>query len=140
MLKSAKDEEEHLKHQEQYFRLLKEARSGNEGAIEAITTEDLKNFNIVSQRLEHEDFFSVIDSSFNPYGMECDQYSVIGNITACEKVKNFHTGEWVWQMQIEACDVYFDLCINAEKLSGEPKAGYRFEGIVWLQGNIAFGL
>ncbi len=138
--KSAEDEEVHHKQQHHYFELLKEARMGDERAIEEIATEDLKNFNIIAQRLQKEDLFSVIDSSFSPYGIECDQYSVVGNITACEKVKNFYTEEWVWQMQIEACDVYFDLCINEERLQGEPKAGYRFEGLIWLQGNVTFEL
>ncbi len=139
VMKTVADEEEHQKYQERYFRLLKEARGGSEQAMEAITTEDLKSYNIVAQRLENEDVLSVIDSSFTPFGMECDQYSVVGNITACEKVKNRATGEWIYEMQIEACDVYFDLCINAERLVGEPQAGYRFEGIIWLQGHVVFG-
>ncbi len=138
--KTMQDEKNHMKKQEHYFELLREAKGGNEVAIEEITTEDLKTYNILTQRLETEDIFSVIDSSFNPYGIECDQYSVVGNIAACEKVRNFYTGEWVWQMQIEACDVYFDLCINANRLVGEPKTGYRFEGLIWLQGHVAFGL
>ncbi len=137
--KTAKDEENHQKHQESMFRLLKEARGGDEGAIEALTEEEMKNYNIVTQRMEQEDLFSIVDTCFMPYGIECDQYSVIGSITSCEKVKNLHTNEWIWQMQVESCDVYYDLCINASRLVGEPAVGRRIRALIWLQGNVAFG-
>lgn len=140
VMKSAHDEEVHQKKQQQYFHLLSEAQGGDESAIEALTTEEMKDYNIVTQRMEKEDLLSIIDSSFVPYGIECDQYSIVGNIVACEKVKNIRTNEWVWQMQIEACDVYLDVCINANRLEGEPTVGRRFSGLIWLQGNAAFGV
>lgn len=117
VLKTAKDEEVHQKKQENMLRLMKQAKNGDEEAIEMLTTEEMENYNIMTQRLEKEDLFSIIDSCFMPYGIECDQYSIIGNIASCERVKNLYTSEWVWQMQVESCDVYYDLCINENRLS-----------------------
>jgi hypothetical protein len=137
--KTAKDEEIHQKKQENLFKLMKEAKKGDEDAIEILTTEEMENYNIMTQRLEHEDLLSIVDSCFMPYGIECDQYSIVGNISSCEKVKNLYTNEWVWQMQVESCDVYYDLCINANRLEGIPAVGRRIRALIWLQGSVVFG-
>lgn len=139
VLKTAKDEEIHQKKQEDMFRLMKAAKSGDEDAIEILTTEEMENYSIMTQRLEKEDLLSIIDSCFMPYGIECDQYSVIGNIISCERVKNLYTNEWVWQMQVESCDVYYDLCINENRLEGIPAVGRRIRALIWLQGSVVFG-
>jgi hypothetical protein len=136
--KTARDEEIHQKWSEKHYGLVKKAKGGDEDAMEALATEEMNNYNIVTKRLEEEDVLSIVDSSFLPYGIECDQYNVIGNITSCGKVKNQYTGESVWQMQIESCDVYYELCINESKLRGVPEPGRRFRGMIWLQGQVGF--
>ena len=65
----------------------------------------MNDYQVITKRLEDEDVLSIVDTSFLPYGMECDQFSVIGNIISCERVKNLYTGESVWQMQLVVCDV-----------------------------------
>ena len=35
-------------------------------------------------------------------------------------------------------DLYFDVCINAADLIGEPQTGRRFKGVIWMQGQVNF--
>ena len=65
-----------------------------------------------------EDVFSIVDTFFMPYGMECDQYQILGNIEYCQKVQNTVTDEYVYQMTLECNDMYFDICVNAKDLLG----------------------
>lgn len=138
IFKTAKEEQEGIKLREQYLKLVSEAREGDEDAIEALTEDDMNNYNILSKRVQKEDILSIVDTYFQPYGVECDMYSICGNVMSCEKVQNEYTSEYVWKMQIESCDVYFDLCINEGRLEGEPSVGSRFRGLIWLQGEVVF--
>lgn len=137
--KTENDRERSMKAREAQLKLISKARGGDEEAIEALTAEDMKDYSVISKRVQSEDVLSIVDTSFLPYGIECDQYSVCGNIITCERVKNMYTNEFVYQMQIEVCDVYLDVCINANVLRGVPKPGRRFRGLVWLQGYVHFG-
>lgn len=136
--KSPKDEEKGIRAREAQLKLITEARGGDEEAIEALTEEDMKDYSIISKRIQNEDVFSIVDTCFLPYGIECDQYSLLGNILSCERVKNVYTSEYVYQMQIEVCDVFLDVCINENDLEGIPKPGRRFRGLAWLQGFVHF--
>lgn len=51
-----------------------------------------------------------------PYGVECDQYSVLGEITEFRLVTNDITGEKVYILTILCNELTFDVCIN-EKTS-----------------------
>ncbi len=73
-----------------------------------------------------------------PYGVECDQYSILGEIIECEKIQNALTGEHLYVMTINCNELIFDVCINEADLLGEPAEGRRFKGIVWMQGYINF--
>lgn len=73
-----------------------------------------------------------------PYGVECDNYSVLGEILECRLVTNKVTKEEVWLMTLNCNDLQFDMCINKEDLFGEPEAGRRFKGTIWMQGFINF--
>ena len=136
--KTPREEEEGLRAREEYLRLVSDAREGNEEAIEALTEDDMNNYSILSKRVQKEDILSIVDTYFQPYGIECDIYNICGNVLSSEKVQNSYTGENVWKLQIEACDVYFDLCINENRLEGEPIKGSRFRGVIWLQGAVQF--
>ncbi|MBQ3907312.1 MAG: DUF3881 family protein, partial [Lachnospiraceae bacterium] len=89
-------------------------------------------------RIRNEDVFSIVDTFFMPYGMECDQYSVMGEIVGMRKVKNSLTGEEVYVLTICSNELTFDVCINIIDLLGEPQVGRRFKGNIWLQGFINF--
>ena len=86
----------------------------------------------------YEDVLSIVDSYFMPYGMECDQYQILGTILFFTKVSNNMTKESLYQMTIECNGLTFDICINEKDLLGEPDVGRRFKGNIWLQGNINF--
>ena len=116
--------------------LMMDARSGDEEAIENLTMEDIDTYTMISKRIQTEDVFSIVDSYFMPYGIECDQYNVMGEIMDCSSFRNTYTGEEVFQMTLSCNDMQFDVCINAKDMIGEPGIGRRFKGIIWLQGQL----
>ena len=118
--------------------LIAAARRGDEEAIETLTLEDMDMYSTISKKIMNEDVFSLVDTYFMPYGVECDQYSILGEITECKIVKNKITGEEVYQMSIYCNEITFDMCINKADLYGEPLVGRRFKGIIWLQGFINY--
>lgn len=119
-------------------RLIEEARKGSEEAMETLTLEDMDTYSAVNSRATHEDLFSIVDTFFMPYGMECDQYSVMGEIVGMRLVTNHMTGEKIYILTICCNELTFDVCINIIDLLGEPQVGRRFKGTVWLQGYINF--
>lgn len=119
-------------------RLIAQARQGDEEAIETLTLEDMDTYNAVSKKIRTEDVLSLVDTYFMPYGVECDQYSILGEILDCSTEKNKLTGEELWILGISCNDLIFDLCINKKDLYGEPAPGRRFKGTIWMQGIINF--
>lgn len=118
--------------------LLVAARKGDEDAIENLTLEDMDLYTSISRRIQKEDVYSMVDTYFMPYGMECDQYSVLGEILQVEMVTNQITGEEIYLLKICSNELTFDVSINIIDLFGEPQVGRRFKGSIWLQGKINF--
>lgn len=118
--------------------LLAQARMGDEDAIESLTLEDMDTYTSISRKIHKEDVFSLVDSYFMPYGVECDQYSVLGEILEVRIEKNRITQEEIVFLTLECNELVFDICINRNDLFGEPAVGRRFKGVVWLQGHINF--
>lgn len=118
--------------------LLNAARRGDENAIESLTLEDMDTYTTISRRIQKEDLFSLVDTYFMPYGVECDQYSILGEIVECSLIRNKLSQEEIFLMTISCNDVVFDLCINREDIYGEPAVGRRFKGNIWMQGYINF--
>lgn len=118
--------------------LLKAARNGDQGAIETLTLDDMDIYSKVSRRLITEDVFSIVDTYFMPYGVECDVYSIMGEILAVRERENALTKEKVYQMKLDVNELQFDICVPKEKVLGEPEIGRRFKGKIWLQGYINF--
>ncbi len=119
-------------------KLIAQARAGDEEAIETLTLEDMDTYNAISRKIRKEDILSLVDTYFMPYGVECDQYSVLGEITECSSTRNRLTGEELNVMTISCNDLVFDVCINRKDLYGEPMPGRRFKGSIWMQGTINF--
>ena len=119
-------------------KLLSAAREGDEDAIENLTLEDMDMYTTISRRIQEDDVFSLVDTYFMPWGVECDQYSVLGEITECSSTVNPLTEETVYIMTIVSNELEFELCITAADLFGEPAVGRRFKGIIWMQGYINF--
>ena len=105
--------------------LIEAAKNGDEDAMETLTIEDI-------------DLYSIIDSCFMPCGIECDQYSVIGEIKEIRKIKNKYTNEEIYWLNLECSDLNFVICINGKDLLGEPAVGRRFKGQIWMQGILNF--
>jgi hypothetical protein len=118
--------------------LLRDAKNGDEHAIEILTVEDMDLYQEMSRRIYREDLYSLVDTSFMPYGVECDQYTIIGEILAVRTVTNHITEEQIWLLTLQCNDLTFDVAINIIDLFGEPKVGRRFKGVIWLQGRINF--
>lgn len=118
--------------------LIAAARRGDEDAIETLTLEDMDMYTTISRKIQKEDVFSLVDTYFMPYGVECDQYSVLGEIVDCHLVKNRITDEEIYVLTINCNELTFDVCINIIDLFGEPQVGRRFKGTVWIQGFINY--
>ena len=118
--------------------LLEAARKGEIDAIESLTLEDMDTYSTISKKIQKEDVFSIVDTYFMPYGIECDQYSVLGEILDLQLVQNIITKEEIYKMELLCNGLKFDVCINKMDLFGEPAIGRRFKGYIWLQGYINF--
>lgn len=120
--------------------LIAAARKGDEEAIESLTLEDMDLYTSISRKILTEDVFTLVDTYFMPYGVECDQYSILGEIMDISLRTNKITGEEIYVMRINCNDLEFDVCINRKDLYGEPQVGRRFKGVIWMQGYINYPL
>ncbi len=118
--------------------LIMAARGGDETAMESLAESDMNIYNEISNRVNHEDVYSIIDNCFMPYGYGSDMYSVIGDIQEVKTLQNCFTGENLIKMSLSCNDINLDVCINEKDLLGEPAAGRRFKGVIWLQGRVEF--
>lgn len=118
--------------------LIAAARDGDEEAIESLTLEDIDTYSMISKRVMKEDILSIVDTYFMPYGIESDQYSIMGEILNFYTVENNITSEKSYVMTVESNNLVFDVCINQKDLLGEPAIGRRFKGIIWMQGRINY--
>ena len=106
--------------------------------IENLTLEDIDTYSLLSKRITHEDVLSIVDTYFMPYGIESDQYSVLGEIMDVTLLQNRFTEENVYSMEIMCNDILFSVCINQKDLLGEPEVGRRFKGNIWMQGSVKY--
>jgi hypothetical protein len=116
--------------------MLAAARNGDNEAIENLTIDDMDTYTMISNRIKSEDMLSIIDTSFMPCGVECDHYSIIGNILDVKTIKNTITDEIIYNLAVEANEIYMNIAINSLDLQGEPAPGRRFRGEIWLQGTV----
>lgn len=118
--------------------LIEAARRGDEAAMESLTIEEMDTYSMISERIATEDILTIVDSYIMPYGIECDQYGVLGDIQTCEIFENSATGEILYKMIIECNNITMEVCINKNDLLGEPAVGRRFKGNIWLQGQYCY--
>ena len=124
------------KKQEKRQKLIAEAREGNEEAIEHLSMEELDTYSSISKRIRKEDVFSIVSTSFMPYGIESDQYSILGEIKDVEELENSISNEKLYAMEIDCNGLNFRVVINQNDLLGEPAVGRRFKGSIWMQGTV----
>ena len=119
-------------------KLLAAARQGDEDAIENLTLEDIDTYSMLSRRIANEDILSIVDSYFMPYGIESDQYSILGEIVDYRMENNKMTGDKICLLTLDCNDLIYDVCINEKDLLGEPAIGRRFKGVIWMQGKVNY--
>lgn len=125
----------------QYRRqLITEAKKGNQEAIDSLTIDDIDLYAMISRRAKFEDIYTIVESSFTPFGSESDNYTVLGTIVDMESSINNLSGEEVYDLMINCNDVIFQVVINKQDMLGEPVIGRRFKGDVWLQGHVDFSI
>ena len=118
--------------------LLSAARNGDQEAMESLTLDDIDTYSKVSKRLITEDIFTIVETYFMPYGVECDEYSILGEIIDLRKTQNKVTQEPLYIMTLDVNELQFDVCIPEKEVMGVPEVGRRFKGNIWLQGKINF--
>ena len=120
------------------FSLIAAARKGDEEAMENLTMDDIDTYSMISKRIVTEDVFSIVDTYFMPYGVECDRYSILGEILNVHTIQNQETGEELYVMKLDVNELEFDVCVPVKSVFGEPARGRRFKANMWLQGRINF--
>ena len=118
--------------------MLQKARSGDEAAMEHLTIDDMDTYNMVHRRMKEEDVYSLVDTYFMPYGVECDLYSILGEITDYQTVTNEYTKEKIYILTLNVNELIFDVAVNCSDVLGEVCIGRRFKGVIWLQGRINY--
>ncbi len=118
--------------------LIMQAKNGNQDAIDSLTVDEIDLSARLNKRIRHEDLYSIVESSFIPYGSESDNYSLLGNIINCTKNKNPYTGEEVYLLLVNCNNIAINISINCKDLIGEPMVGRRFKGTIWMQGHADF--
>lgn len=118
--------------------LLEAAKKGDENAIETLTLNDMDMYSQISKKIKNNDIYTLVETYFMPYGVECDHYSVLGEIEEWREIKNSVTGEEVYQLLLNCNEIRIAVCINKKDVLGEPEIGRRFKGNIWLQGFLNF--
>lgn len=120
--------------------LMAAAREGDEDAMESLTLEDIDLYSMISKRVMTEDILSIVETYFMPYGIESEQYSIMGKILDYYTIQNKETSEECYILTLDSNHLIFDVCINKEDLLGEPAPGRRFKGTVWMQGQVHYNI
>ena len=89
-------------------------------------------------RLKNEDLYSIVETSFVPYGIESDKYQIVAEILSVSKKVNKFTNENLYEMRVLTMGLQFNLMINEKDIDGEPAPGRRFRGVIWLLGEVEF--
>lgn len=118
--------------------LMMQAKEGDQDAIDSLMVDDMDLNERIMQRSKREDLYSIVDTSFIPYGSESDNYLVIGTIVTWTVVTNQYTHEDVYHLLLNCNDIVIAVSINCKDLSGSPGIGCRFKGVIWMQGFVDF--
>ena len=100
--------------------LMSAAKSGDQQAIESLTLDDIDIYSQVSKRLITEDVFSIVDTYFMPYGVECDRYSIMGTILDIKEIHNSYINEELYIFTLDVNELVFDVCVPKKSVMGEP--------------------
>lgn len=136
VLKEEKKRKSHEKKNRDRLSLIEAAKDGDQEAIESLTLEDIDTYSMLSRRIQNEDILSIVNTYFMPYGIESEQYAILGEIMEYRYTTNSKTGEEICILSLNCNNLEFDICINKRNLLGEPEIGRRFKGVIWMQGSV----
>ena len=138
ILKDPDEERKSKQYNARRSRMLKEAAGGNEDAIESLSIQDIDTQNIVDKKSHEEDIYSLVDTYFMTYGLECELYSIMGEIKDYCIEKNRFSDEEIIVMTLDVNDIELSVCVNKKDVTGEIAVGRRYKGVIWLQGYINY--
>ena len=118
--------------------LIARAKNGDQEAIDSLTIEDIDLSTQVNKRIRTEDLYSIVETTFIPYGSESDNYAILGTIINWNRAVNPYTNEYIYELLLNCNDIVMNVCINSKDLIGESMAGRRFKGTIWMQGHVSF--
>lgn len=128
-----KNQENHLRNQ-----LIQQAKNGDQDAIDSLTVDEIDLNSRIQRRIKSEDLYSLVETTFVPYGSESDNYYMVGIIVNWTLITNPYTHEEVYHMLVNCNDIVLTVCINKKDLAGTPMIGCRFKGVIWMQGYVDF--
>ncbi|MCR5509106.1 MAG: DUF3881 family protein [Lachnospiraceae bacterium] len=137
--KDIKEIEKTQKNANNRNKLLLAARNGDENAIESLTLDDIDTYAQLSKKIRNEDVYTLVESYFMPYGVECNLYSIMGEITDHTVETNTATGEEIYILDLDYNGMAMNISVNKKDVLGEPMKGRRFKGTVLMQGKVEFG-
>ncbi len=109
---------------------------GDEFSMLAMNCEDMEIYERISNRLDEDDLYTMVDTSFIPSNMETDCYTVLGEILSLRLEKNTLTGEEIYMMVLRCHLLEIQVAVPQAQLMGKPEVGRRFKGDIWLQGSL----
>lgn len=121
-----------------YKTLVKRVREGDSDAEQILKLQQAQITENITERLNNEDFFSVIEGYF--FSNEEDEliYNILGTIQEIEIITNTLTNEKIYKLAIYSMGICLDICINEKNLIGMPSIGMRFKGECQIQGKLVF--
>jgi len=116
--------------------LITNSRNGDKEAIELLTLYEQHTTDVICERLEREDFLSVVEGYLWPSEEDELAYNILGDIEKVDTVMNTMTGEEVYKLNLDIMGVKIQVFINKYDITGFPIKGMRFMGGCKLQGTI----
>ncbi len=113
--------------------MVEAAKKGDRSAMEYLTRQEMRTFARVNREVSTTDIYTLVNSFFMPNGVECDHYSILGEIEDVKTIVNSITSETVYRLLLNCNSIHLSVIINQADLLGVPEKGRRFKGKIWLQ-------
>ncbi len=136
--KTEKEREESKLYAKNKSQMMESMKNQDSTTFDLFNQMEIQMYHQLNRQLRTTDLYTLVESYFMPYGVECDQYSLMGTIEKVELLKNSLTGEEIYKLLIDCNDVPFQIVIQKTDLMGVPEVGRRFKGSVWLTGRVQF--
>jgi len=127
-----------LQEEEWHQEILRKARLGNDEAKDLLQEQSDEMEEVIEERMQSEDIFTILEGFFMPFGEDEGMYSVLGTIKEVEKIENSITKEILYKLHLDSIGIELEVCIGEKDLVGIPSIGMRFVGVCWLQGRLIF--